>query len=526
MRETIVVLALSISFAIVGYSFLRTAEADPGSRLWITSLAMAFLVVLVGLGWISSADVGDGLSKILFRFLPNIVGWGSSSTANTALLGIGLIAVAFLSYWFGPHSLHKINVLTGSARFISIDGEIIPAPGVGFVTRDVWKPGRGKDRVQAEIACLTKDRRSWLPEPRGEMMECGEPLEPTLIVNGIEVSGVDRDTTAGRRIHGGVASLRSHLADELPGRDVKDTLLIATWNIRDFGGGISRKRFGPRLEESLYYIAEIISHFDIVAVQEARSDTGPIKRLLDILGPDYDAIYGLVNPNPKHGRERLAFIFDKRKVRLGPVIASVVTDAIQYSRIPYVATFDVAGRRVTFCTVHMYFGGTGGEERARRIEEIKGLAKFLILTKRLEPEWEGPLIVLGDMNAPTASSDEIEALKEAGFYLDPDLAALPSNFTGTKTYDQIALLNEEEGFATGRVGVFDYFDDVFTEADEATYRAELGRAYLEDRDGTPASAEKRRQYYRQWATSQMSDHFVKWTEYRLTPQSNSQSEIR
>ena len=60
--------------------------------------------------------------------------------------------------------------------------------------------------------------------------------------------------------------LRKQLHDEVPAKNVRDSLILATWNIRDFDSNTFGH--GPRLKESLYYIAEVISSFDLVAVQE------------------------------------------------------------------------------------------------------------------------------------------------------------------------------------------------------------------------------------------------------------------
>ncbi len=45
------------------------------------------------------------------------------------------------------------------------------------------------------------------------------------------------------------------------------TLLLATWNIREFDSG----KYGYRDDEAYYYIAEILSRFDLIAIQEVRS---------------------------------------------------------------------------------------------------------------------------------------------------------------------------------------------------------------------------------------------------------------
>jgi len=64
-----------------------------------------------------------------------------------------------------------------------------------------------------------------------------------------------------RRPAAGLLRLREKLAQELPPRTIADTLMLATWNIREFDSN----KYGERNRESISYIAEIISHFDQMA---------------------------------------------------------------------------------------------------------------------------------------------------------------------------------------------------------------------------------------------------------------------
>jgi len=63
-----------------------------------------------------------------------------------------------------------------------------------------------------------------------------------------------------REVAGRLLSLRHRLQKQIPQRNAQSSVLIATWNIREFGADA---KFGTRLDESLLYIAEIISHFDL-----------------------------------------------------------------------------------------------------------------------------------------------------------------------------------------------------------------------------------------------------------------------
>ena len=65
----------------------------------------------------------------------------------------------------------------------------------------------------------------------------------------------------------GIQRLKRQLAGTVPAKR-PDTLLLATWNIRDFDS--NKFRHGPRETESFYYIAEIVSAFDLVAIQSRK----------------------------------------------------------------------------------------------------------------------------------------------------------------------------------------------------------------------------------------------------------------
>lgn len=56
--------------------------------------------------------------------------------------------------------------------------------------------------------------------------------------------------------------------------------MLATWNVREFG----RSMFGVRGAEPIYYLAEVIDRFDLVAVQEVRDDLTLLHRLMRVLG--------------------------------------------------------------------------------------------------------------------------------------------------------------------------------------------------------------------------------------------------
>ena len=81
-----------------------------------------------------------------------------------------------------------------------------------------------------------------------------------------------------------------------------NSLIIGSWNIRAFDDGV------PRMDESYHYIAEIIDHFDICAVQEVKKNLWPLRRLVKLLGPDWDFFVSDVSTHKGGNNERMAFL--------------------------------------------------------------------------------------------------------------------------------------------------------------------------------------------------------------------------
>ena len=67
----------------------------------------------------------------------------------------------------------------------------------------------------------------------------------------------------------------------MPARTLDATLLLATWNVREFDS----PAYGTRTRDAYYFIAEVVSHFDLVAVQEVRRDLTALYALVELLGP-------------------------------------------------------------------------------------------------------------------------------------------------------------------------------------------------------------------------------------------------
>jgi len=121
---------------------------------------------------------------------------------------------------------------------------------------------------------------------------------------------IDGKKQPGQRTIEGLLRMRAALDLDIPSKSLDDTLLLASWNLREFGGDKS----GGREDEPLFYIAEIMSHFDLIAVQEVRDNLDALDRLMNILGRWWKFLVTDVAPGPQGNSERMAFIYDTRKL--------------------------------------------------------------------------------------------------------------------------------------------------------------------------------------------------------------------
>lgn len=81
------------------------------------------------------------------------------------------------------------------------------------------------------------------------------------------------------------------------------------------------------------------------------------------------------------------------------------------------------------------------------------------------------LIALGDFNIYNGTDVTYQAITDAGFVVPDSLGATPSsNVAKNKHYDQIAyLMKLTRMMPTGKASVFDYYEYVYREEDEADY---------------------------------------------------------
>lgn len=339
---------------------------------------------------------------------------------------------------------------------------------------------------------------------------------------------IDAKTVEGRRTIDRLLVLKKALG-EIPEKTVDSNLLVATWNIRDF----DKPAYGERSDEAIYYIAEIISRFDVVAIQEVYRDLKALKRLLKILGSFWKPLISDPTEGSQGNDERMVYLYDSRKVDFGGLAGELVLPDVkaddgskiparQIWRTPYICGFQAGWSSFMLCSAHILWGkekSIAGLEPADRTEEIRKIAKFL--KKRTEDPavWSRNLILLGDFNI--FSTDEKgafgELTKTGDFTIPDNQREFVTNAGKNRSYDQIAFRIQKDRLDwTGNAGVFDYYQHVYTEDDQELYADAMGESYLETSKGKPRDAASKKRYYKTyWRTHQMSDHLPLWVELKI-----------
>lgn len=249
------------------------------------------------------------------------------------------------------------------------------------------------------------------------------------------------------------------LDDDVPVKQVEHNVLVGTWNVREFGEvtrawraakGVSPKRDWG----SVALIAEIVSRFDVVALQEVQGRISALRQMLRFLGDDWGLLLTDVNRSSKGGYERMAYVFDTNRVRPsglaselgipedwhGRKIGRKVLD--QFARRPYAVSFVTQGRthRETFIlvTVHIWYGKKASE----RTTEIAGFSRWLADWARELSDYNQNLIALGDFNIDRSDDPNYQALVSSGLTVPEELQGLRRTIFDSQDdhshYDQVA----------------------------------------------------------------------------------------
>ncbi len=308
-----------------------------------------------------------------------------------------------------------------------------------------------------------------------------------------------------------VSAERKHLRDwrdTAPGRAIPEKkasrLLVATWNIANLGAQDRRPK-----DHAL--LAEIVSWFDIVAVQEVRDDLSGLRGILEHLPARWRMLVSDASGND----ERLAFLYDGDKVeqleKVGEIGIPVseledirlpgVAQAFRgFDRNPYLASFRAGQFRFVLVNVHLFFGSDDDPaDMNRRALEAYAVGRWADLRTRDKDAYARDIIALGDFNLPKVQSGQpvYAALRRRGLVVPQHSTEIGSNLAGDMHYDQIMFFpGQTEGEFTGKLGVFDFDGAIFP-----SLWQQVGQ------DLVP---------FRNYLRYYVSDHRPMWAEFRAT----------
>ena len=222
------------------------------------------------------------------------------------------------------------------------------------------------------------------------------------------------------------------------------TIRIASFNIQVFGNTKASKSY---VMETL---AQIIRQFDVVAIQEIRSQNeylipNFVKRI-NRTGKRYDHVIG-----PRVGytnvKEQYAYLFNTERIEVDYQSVYTVGDPDNMlHREPLVATFRTRGvdpaEAFTFTLVNIH---TDPDEVKA---EVDALAEVYRVVRR-SSRGEDDIILLGDFNADDRSLGRLGQLP--GVY--PLIVGVSTNTRQTKLYDNLIIHQPSTTEYSGRSGV-------------------------------------------------------------------------
>ncbi len=281
-----------------------------------------------------------------------------------------------------------------------------------------------------------------------------------------------------------LAALRDALDASIPRKQLDHNLLVATWNLRAFGSLTDSWTAGPsdspkRDLRGLLAIKEIVARFDVVAVQEVIGDLRALRHLLKALGPNWSFLMTDVTRGDAGNNERLAFVFDTRRVGLSGLAAELVVpeEALvqldpaalrrQFARTPYAVSFRSGRHTFVLVTLHVDYGKHASE----RTPELVAIARWMSEWAKQSNRWHHDLIVLGDFNIDRQGDALWQAFTSTGLTVPGALNAAPRSIFARpdqpqldKYYDQIAWF--EHGSARLQMplsgaGHFDFVPHVY-----------------------------------------------------------------
>jgi hypothetical protein len=320
-----------------------------------------------------------------------------------------------------------------------------------------------------------------------------------------ELTEIDRPPPDARQA---LETLRADLDAELPARDAGH-LLIGTWNIRALSGLTPswRSSAGDSPKRNLRDVccqAEIVRRFDVCAVQETRRDLTALLTLRRRLGPSWGVIVTDAGRGNATNDERLAYLFDRERVRASGLAGELVIDddefghaaqlRRQFARPPFMVSFDAGPQSAptgfTLISLHIDYG----RKPADRTPEIVTFAQWLKRQAAGREDFNANLIALGDFNIDRWDDPNGQAFVSTGLTPPEELLEQPRSIFDD--VDEQHFFDQIAWFTAGN------HDELTMRYSKRAGRIQWTRYILTDLDNRAKS----------W---RISDHYPLWAQFEL-----------
>jgi endonuclease/exonuclease/phosphatase family metal-dependent hydrolase len=236
----------------------------------------------------------------------------------------------------------------------------------------------------------------------------------------------------------------------------ENNLLLATFNICRFGSLSKQWRSvkSPRRDfTAMQTIAEIISRFDVIAIQEVCGDLRALRYLMNMLGSYWGFLMTDITLGDVGNAERLAYIYDRTRVSPSGLACELVippeytkklqpdTLTNQFARTPYAVSFKRKSATFILVTVHVIYGKSNKDRKG----ELQAIADWMHDWAERENKWHHNFFVLGDFNINKRYGELWDIFSSTGLSVPACLQELPrtiyddpNNPDENSYYDQIA----------------------------------------------------------------------------------------
>lgn len=227
----------------------------------------------------------------------------------------------------------------------------------------------------------------------------------------------------------------------------ENTIRIATFNIQVFGQSKMQKPQVPQI------LARIIQQFDVVAIQEIRSqDQSFMDDFLNIVNSgDHHYAYLIgTRQGRTASKEQYAYFYNTERIAVNEKWSYTVIDKYdKLHRPPYVAHFQTltsaSNNPFTFSLINIH---TDPDETKQELNVLDDVYRVVAN----DGSQEDDVILLGDLNVDDQHLGELGMLPDLMW----TISKTPTNTRKSKQYDNILFSRHRSQEFTGQSGVYDF----------------------------------------------------------------------